>query len=179
MNRIKRFPIFLPFVVLSLISCFGGVKKTGKVTGYQPGKVLTKKGFYRVGELSPDWERILKGNAMIAFRNSQFGSSIATDAFCDQAYDDSPLPMLTRHLFAGLQDLKVIKEEPFEMDGRGALRTLFQASLDGVPVKVDAVVIKKNWCLFDFYLVSPPQQYEAAAPAFETFYRGFSYSGDI
>lgn len=179
MNRIKGFQLLLPLVVLALLGCFGGVKKTGKVTGYQPGKVLTKKGFYQVGELPSDWERILKGNAMIAFRNAANGSSIATDAFCDQAYDDSSLNMLTRHLFAGLQELKVLKEEPFDMDGRGALRTLFSASLDGVPVKVDAVVIKKNWCLFDFYLVSSPQKYEQAVGAFETFYRGFAYSGEI
>lgn len=179
MSRIKRFPFLHLFLSLALISCFGGVKKTGKVTGYQPGRVLTKKGFYKVGELPPDWVRILKRDALVAFRNDAVASTIATDSFCDQAYDDSSLQILTHHLFAGLQNLKILTERPFEMSGRGALRTLFQGSLDGVEVKVDAVVLKKDWCLFDFYLVSPPMQYEGAAAAFETFYSAFDYSGEI
>lgn len=166
-------------VVLLLAACFGGVKKTGKVIGYEPGRVLTKKGFYNVGELPMEWQRFPLKSAVVAFYNEGLRSTIATDAFCDQAYDDSPLDMLTRHLFAGLQDVKVVGEKPFMLDDRGAMRTSFQATLDGLPVHIDSVVLKKNWCLFDFYLVSTPDQFKSALPAFETFYRGFSYTGEI
>jgi hypothetical protein len=167
---------FSLFLLLGLVACFGGVKQSGKVIGYEPGRVLTKDGFYKVGALSGDWLRILRGNALIAFRNNDLKSTISTDAFCDQAFDDAPLSMLTKHLFAGLQDVKVLKEQSFNLDNRGALRTLFKGSLDGVEVMIDAVVIKKDWCLFDFYLVSPSAKYAEAAPPFTEFFQGFAYT---
>lgn len=164
-------------LVFGLTACFGGVKKTGKVVGYQPGRVLTKKGSYQVGDLSGEWERIKLDKAVIAFYNSQLKSTISTDSFCDQAYNDSSLKSLTQQLFPGLQHIKVIDEKPFQLDNRGALQTLIDAELDGVPVMVNIVVLKKDWCLFDFYLVSEKEYYSRAAADFEDFYRGFSYSG--
>lgn len=168
-----------PFLVFALVACFGGVKKTGKVIDYKPGRVITKKGFYDVGPLSADWYRIKLGVAAINFRNDALGSTISTDAFCDQAFDDAPLNALTSHLFAGLQDIKIEKQSPFTMADRGALRTTLRASLDGVPVRIETVVLKKDWCLFDFYLVSPPEKFSAALPAFEDFFQGFQFTGEI
>jgi len=180
MLRFFKIGGFLPALIfLGLTACFGGVQKTGKVVSYQPGKVITKKGYYQVGQLSPDWGRINLNQAVIAFYNAKWGATISTDAFCDQAYDDSSLPMLTKHLMPGLQDVKVVEEKPLKLDDRGALRTLFKASLDGVPVMVDAVIIKKDWCLFDFYLVTPPPQHAEAAMDFEGFYQGFAFQGAI
>ncbi len=168
-----------PLCAFALWGCFGGVKKTGKVLDYKPGQVITKSGSYQVGELPPEWYRIKLGIAAINFRSDRLKSTISTDAFCEQAFDDAPLNALTRHLFAGLQDVKVEKETPFMMSDRGALRTTLRASLDGVPVKIETVVVKKDWCLFDFYLVSPPDQFLSAMPDFEHFYQGFQYSGEI
>lgn len=168
-----------PFLVFALLACFGGVKKTGKVVDYKPGRVFTKKGSYEVGPLPEGWYQIKLGIAAINFRNDRLKSTISTDAFCDQAFDDAPLKALTRHLFDGLQDIKVEQEKPFMMDDRGALRTSLKASLDGVPVRIETVVVKKDWCLFDFYLVSPPEQFSAALPDFESFFQGFQYTGEI
>lgn len=168
-----------PVLIFSLVSCFGGVKRTGKVVGYKDGQVLTKKGHYQVGTLPKEWNRISLGKAMVTFRNDPLKSTIATDSFCDQAYNDSSLKSLTQHLFAGLQDIKVLEEVPFMLDERGAQRTLIEAKLDGVPVKVDIVVVKKDWCLFDFYLVSDPSRYAEASGDFQTFYQGFKYTGGI
>ena len=164
-------------VIFGLTACFGGVKKTGKVVGYKNGRVLTKDGFFAVGPLSPDWERIKVGKAVVTFYNPQMKSTIATDSFCDQAYNDSSLKNLTTHLFPGLQDTDVVNQEPFMLDGRGALKTVVKAKLDGVPVMMKIVVVKKDWCLFDFFLVSEQAYFARAAQDFETFYQGFSFSG--
>jgi hypothetical protein len=178
MPHFRKAAILLAPVVFFLLSaCFGGVKKTGKVIDYKPGLVVTKKGSYQVGELSPDWYRIKLGLAAINFRNDSFGSTISTDAYCDQAYDDAPLPSLAGHLYAGLQDIKIQSQTPLTLDRRGALRSSVKASLDGVPVQIESVVIKKDWCLFDFFLVGPPERVAGAIPAFEHFYRGFVYDG--
>lgn len=180
MFRARRFlQVAAPLFALGLLACFGGVKKTGKVVDYKPGRVITKKGYYDVGPLPEPWYRIKLGIAAINFRNDSLGSTISTDAFCDHAFDDAPLNALTNHLFAGLQDIKVEKQAPFVMSDRGALRTTLKASLDGVPVKIETIVVKKDWCLFDFYLVSPPENFAQAIPDFENFFRGFQYAGDI
>lgn len=172
--------LFLPLLAgLLLMGCFGGVKKTGKVVGYRQGMVLTKKGFYRVGILPPGWNRLKLGKAVIAFYNPEIKSTISTDSFCDQAYNDSPLKSLTQQLFPGLQDRKVIEEEPMMLDQRGALQTILQAKLDGVPVMVNIVVIKKDWCLFDFFMVSEKEHFAKASQDFEGFFKGFSFSGGI
>lgn len=162
---------------LSLVACFGGVKKTGKVVGYQNGEVLTKKGHYQVGELPASWSRVKLGKAMVAFYNEDLGSTISTDSFCDQAYDDAPLASLTQQLMPGMQEIKTLSEESFMLGDRGALRTILTATMDGLPVKLSLVVVKKNWCLFDFFLVSNEAHFAAAEKDFEKFYQGFSYEG--
>ncbi len=181
---VRRVPLLLCravglLLVVSLLSCFGGVKKTGKVVGYRDGRVLTKAGSYAVGSLGPAWQPMKIGKAIVVFYNSELRATLSTDAFCDQAYNDSSLKQLTRHLFAGLQDLKILEEKDFILDGRGALQTSLEAKLDGIPVRVNTVVIKKDWCLFDFYLVSEAGNYEKALQDFTTFFNGFSYSGDL
>lgn len=174
-NFRKAALLLAPLVLFLLIACFGGVKKTGKVVDYKPGRVLMKKGYYQVGEISPDWYRIKLDLAAINFRNDRYGSTLSTDSFCDQAYDDAPLQALAGHLYAGLQDIKIKSQKPMMLDQRAALRSSVSATLDGVPVQIETLVIKKDWCLFDFYLVGPPDRVAGAISDFERFYSGFAY----
>jgi hypothetical protein len=160
---------------LALLSCFGGVQHTGKVVGYKNGRVLTKEGFYQVGSLPAEWQRVNLDKAMVAFYSPQLNSTISTDSFCEQAYNDSSLDSLTRHLFPGLQDTKVIQQQSMMLSERGGLQTIMSASLDGVPVMLNLVVVKKDWCLFDFFLVSEKNYFEKATEDFEKFFRGFSF----
>lgn len=177
--KITRFfsTCFALFLALALVSCFGGVKKTGKVVGYKDGMVLTKKGQYQVGPLPATWSQVKLGKAMVAFHNNALGSTISTDSFCEQAYNDSSLKSLTQQLLPGMQDIQILSEEPFMLSDRGALQTILSANLDGLPVKLSLVVVKKDWCLFDFFLVSNEENFMAAHQDFESFYQGFSYEG--
>jgi hypothetical protein len=163
-------------IAWGLAACFGGVRRTGKVVGYKEGRVLTKEGFYRIGELPAEWQRIKLDKAMVAFYHPQLKSTISTDSFCDQAYNDSSLQNLTRHLLPGLQDTKVMEQQALNLDDRGGLQTILSATLDGVPVMLNLVVIKKDWCLFDFFLVSEKEYFTKASEAFEKFFRGFSFT---
>jgi hypothetical protein len=162
-------------LVAVTISCFGGVRRTGKVVGYKDGRVLTKEGFYQVGTLSEEWSRVNLGKAVVAFYHPGLKSTISTDSFCDQAYNDSSLENLTRHLYPGLQDTKVIEQESLMLSERGGLQTILSAKLDGVPVMLNLVVVKKDWCLFDFFLVSEKDYFSRASEDFEKFFRGFSF----
>lgn len=174
----KKTRFIFIFLILSFAACFGGVKKTGKVLSYQDGKVLTKKGFYRVGQLTEAWMRMHVKRAVIVFRNKELGATISTDSFCDDAYDDAQLPVLTKHLLGGIEDIHIMEQKTLMLDGRAALRSVMAGKMDGVPIRLSTVVVKKNECLFDFYLVSSPEKYEQAVSDFKVFYEGFAYVGD-
>lgn len=171
----------------ALILCFGapacflkGTKNPGKVVGYSPGTVKTKKGSYGVGPISSDWRvsRVGKYKVLVLYSDSH-KSSIESDAFCDQSYNDASLNVLTNHLHTGITEKKVLSESPLMLDGRAALRSVVQGKVDGVSIILDSVVIKKDVCMFDFVLISPPTDYPQAKLDFEPFFQGFRYTGDI
>jgi hypothetical protein len=152
------------------------VKHTGRVKSYEPGRVITEKSYYNVGDLPSDWKRTKIGSyRTIAFYNEASKSTIETDAFCDGSYEDASLQVLTTHLYFDIRDKKIRWEKSFMIDDRGALRSVADGKVDGVPIVLDTVVIKKNNCLFDFAMVSEPGLYSKAAPDFESFFKGFKY----
>ncbi len=60
------------------------------------------------------------------------------------------------------------------LDGREALRSRYLARLDGVPVELELVVLKKDNCVFDFTYVAPPGAGRSRAwPDFDTLLAGF------
>ncbi|PIR16328.1 MAG: hypothetical protein COV46_08765 [Deltaproteobacteria bacterium CG11_big_fil_rev_8_21_14_0_20_49_13] len=136
---------------------------------------LKKDLYYKVGELPPSWKWLKTHTKTAAFHNESLGATISTDAFCGSSFEDLPLKVLNSQLFAGTTDLKIKKETEFMLDERGALKTISTGSTDGVPLKFDSVVIKKDNCTFDFIYISPPESYADGVADFETFYLGMSF----
>jgi hypothetical protein len=156
-------------------SCLFG-PSVKKVMSYRHDSVyLTDRGHFRVGELPSSWKRMRVRAYAIAFHNREYGATIATDAFCGSAYEDLPLATLTSHLLAGVEDYKIESASEFTLDNRGALRTIANGSVDGVPLAFDVVVVKKNKCIIDFMCVAPVGNGHLAAADFEGFYGAFRY----
>jgi len=175
------FRLFISFFTLLILSaCFfgKGIKNSGRVIDYKPGKVITQGGGYGVGVLPAGWRRVeIKPYRTISFRNDALESTITTDAFCDASFDDASLKTLTVHLHMGLDEQKQISQKELTLSGRAALRTVVQGKVDGVLMSLDTVVIKKDSCLFDFALVGDPTKYAQASSDFEKFYGAFTYNG--
>lgn len=158
-----------------MTSCIFG-RSVKKVMSYRSGSVfLSDRSRFAVGELPVRWKKIRTGGYAIAFHNDLLGATIAIDAFCGAGYEDLPLKLLTNHLLSGVTDIKVRRETDFMLDGRGALRTVVDGRMDGVPMVFDIVVLKKNRCNIDFMCIAPPNRYNEAAVDFEAFYSGFRY----
>lgn len=163
-------------IFLTLAGCFGGPKNSSGVTGYRDQRVAIKgAGNYSVGELSADWRRLPVRAKTIAFYNDTHKTTISTDAFCGKEFEDLALRNLTNNLMAGIEKRKIASEQDLFLDGRGALRTVSTGFVDGVPVQVDAVVLKKNNCTFDFICVTTPGSYHEVSADFERFFSGFHY----
>jgi hypothetical protein len=98
--------------------------------------------------------------------------TIASHASCADA-DDVPLDVLTNHLLFGLEHKQERSRRPLTLDGRAALRTRLEATLDGVPVALDLVVLRKDGCTHDLMLIAPPDRLSRLEPAFERFVARF------
>lgn len=173
----KKLGMFL-IMILFFSSCIIG-PSVKRVMSYRGGNVfLSDKSRYSVGILPEGWKRMRPGVYAIVFYNSALESTIATDAFCGTANEDIPLKQLTIQMLAGVEGYKILDQEEFMMDGRGALRTSVVGRVDGVPLHFDTVVIKKNRCTIDFMCISPEAAYTEASADFTAFYNAFRYDDE-
>lgn len=136
---------------------------------------LDRQHRFKVGPLSEAWRLLPKKGPGLIFKHRFTGATLATEASCGGAFEDISLPMLTDHLMAGLKASKKIKEERWRLSSREALYSQWRTSLDGAPVALNIVVIKKTRCTFDFLAISMPQYAASMADDFENFVKGFDY----
>lgn len=168
---------FLLLLIISTnASCIFGKSSIVAMSYRNDNVYLSNKQTFKVGSLSSNWKKKRIPVHAIAFHNKDIGATIATDAFCGPSYEDLPLTMLTSHMLAGVTDYKIVKSYEFMLNGRGALRTIAEGNIDGVPLSFDVVVLKKNKCMFDFMCITPSGTHNLVANDFENFYTGFRYN---
>ncbi len=148
-----------------------GCATTGKL---QNGVYTGAEASYRIGAVSPGWQRVsVSGQNDLAWHNSSKEAVMHVDSRCDPSLD-IPLTALRAHLMIGFTKRDVISEETIPMDGREALRTHFTANLDGVPREILMQILKKDDCVYDFALITPPgSPFEEALGDFDSFVDGF------
>ncbi len=133
---------------------------------------------FQVGPVPETWQRIEVEGAMLAFHDRASGGSIEVHAQCGRDADDVPLVALTNHLLIGFTEREVKLEQTVPFDGREARHTVVYAKLDGVPLALDAWVLKKDGCVYDLVFVVAPAQHAANADGFAKFANGFSTSAE-
>jgi hypothetical protein len=136
--------------------------------------VFSKKDIsYSVGDLPEHWRRVFVKDSDLTFSEVGTGRAFSVNSTCE-GHDDPPLPVLTRHLLMGFTERQEQAQRLIVLDGREALRSRYLAKLDGVPVELELVVLKKNGCVFDFTYVAPPGEVEPRLADFETLLAGFT-----
>ena len=155
-------------LALAFAACGGSTYEGGE---YREGAIR-----YRAPSPGAGWEAIdVEGQNDLAWRSPSLGAIIQVNATCDPDMD-VPLSALRNHLLIGLTEREVQSEETISLDGREALRTHVVAKLDGVPREMLLTVLKKDGCVYDFALVTPPgsgfaqasQRYDALLAGFTT-----------
>ena len=151
-----------------------GLAGCGGVRLQDGGYVVAQKG-YRVG--APEgWTRI-EGEADLALRRADPAAGLMAHATCEGKPPVRPLPVLTRHLRFGLRDIRDLTESPVTLAGLPGTTQRFRATLDGVPVAVQAVTLRGAGCVYDLVGVAPPEGIAALAPDFERFTGSFTLTG--
>ena len=120
---------------------------------------------YRVGHPGIKWRRINARGADMAWLHKQDGSLLYTDSLCKPT--DASLLSLAQHLLIGMTDHKVLQRHPIQISGRDALQVSMEGKLDGVPQKLQVVVLKKDGCVYDVVLVTSPRQLNRHHAAFQ------------
>lgn len=132
---------------------------------------------FRVPLVPASWRRVSLPAADLAFRDEAHDASVLINSRCLVSDWDAPLVALTDHLILGTTARQIAREETIPFDGREALHTLLEARLDGVPMRYDIFVLKKDGCVYDLVYVSPPSGAATLAAGgfaeFEAFVRGF------
>ena len=163
----RRLGIWL-FVGLTTIGCATtGTLQNGVYRGAQTS--------YRVGPLSSDWTPVTVSHQNdLAWHSESKGAVAHVDSDCDPALD-IPLTALRSHLLIGFSQRVIVDEDVVAMDGREALRTHLNAKLDGVPREILLQILKKDSCVYDFGLITPPgEAFEDALSDFDEMLAGFT-----
>jgi len=156
-------------VVVALAGCAGS---GGELRGWTWRDRATT---FRVGELPSSWRRV-KNGAAVQFFHPQTGAVILADDDCRKSAD-APLPVLTNTLLIGFTEREIVSQEQTSLAGREALRSSVRARLDGVPVAIDAVAVKKDGCSYDLVYIAPRARAADDRPAFDHFVAGFDTVG--
>jgi hypothetical protein len=102
------------------------------------------------------------------------GGAIAASWSCDVVDEDAPLDVLVNHELMQLEHPTEHGRESFVLDGRGALRAIVDARVDGVPVRITLVVWKKDGCVADAQLVGAANIVPARRADFDRFVASLS-----
>jgi hypothetical protein len=138
------------------------------------GSVYRGEGYaFRVPAQPKSWETLSISDADLAFRDRSSDATIAVDGRCGKDGEDVPLRSLTQHLFMQFTDREIVKEETVPFDGREALHTEAMARLDGVPMRFDIWVLKKDGCVYDLYYFASPDRFQGGVGEFRRFVGGF------
>jgi hypothetical protein len=121
---------------------------------------------YRVGALERGWRAVAVEENDLAFLSQDSAHSVAVNSTCE-GHGDAPLPVLMQHLLIGFSQREKLTEALARMDGRESLRSRYRAMLDGVPVELDLVVLKKDGCVYDFMYLSAAGRFDEKRAVFE------------
>jgi hypothetical protein len=140
-------------------------------------KAARAEGRYELGDPGVGWQVERPGGADKAWFHPDHGAAIYTDSNCGSRYEDSPLSDLVTHLTYGIARGEAVSEQALRIDERDALMRVYEGALDGVAVKVGALVTKKHRCTYDMLFIAPPATFDAGWPDFVTVAEGFRVSG--
>ena len=170
MRRAPRPSLATLLVAIALSSTVAGCAASGL-----QGDVFQGQGFsFRIAPPPQGWERVDVSHASLAYRDAADGGTVVINGRCGVDGEDVPLEALTQHLFMRFTERQILEQQTFAFDKREALRTVLSAKLDGVPMKFDVWVLKKDGCVYDLGYMAAPQRFERGAAEFERFARGFS-----
>ncbi len=159
----------LVFTLLVCSSCRTGAYANGQ---FSKGERVN----YQLVAPGKGWTAVGLSDNDLAYRAVSSPHFLAVNSTCHD-HNDPSLQVLTQHLLIGFTERIQVSQEPGMLDGREQLRSHYRAKLDGVPVELLLVVMKKDGCVYDFSFVSPVGRVEEKRGEFESMLASFRTVG--
>lgn len=147
-------------VAVSLASC-GKTAVTGKVLDFSHGP------------LPAEWKKTEVAGLAVAYYHSGYGATAGVAPACE-GISDTTLESLAQQELIGLEQREMLEEKRVTVDGREAVEWVVKGSVDGVEMRVNLVVFRKDGCVYDLNLVSRPETFSQARTDFQAFVAGFA-----
>ena len=141
--------------------------------GYGKPAVTGKVADFSHGPLPPAWKKTDVKGLAIAYYHEGYGATAGVAPVCEGISDYS-LESLAQQELVGFEQRETVEESRVTVDGRDAIDWVVKGSVDGVTVKVNLVVFRKDGCVYDLNLVSRPDSFEKAREDFRAFVGGFA-----
>lgn len=161
-NHHVRYLIFFVFM-LSMGACVSVKIPTGTGT---PAKDV------KYDDPATPFKEIKVTSGDKAWLSGKTGNTISFISDCNGSADPS-LQQIEGESLVVLDKLKVLDTKNVEFNGRDALRTLAQGEVDGVSVKTELVVFKKNGCNFTLSYGGVAKTFESEKSYFDKFVESF------
>jgi len=100
------------------------------------------------------------------------GNSISYLSDCG-ATQEPTLEQLESEALSSLSELKVLNTQKIQYNHREALKTMVEGRVDGVPVKMNLVTLKKNNCNYTLVYGAVSKNFETEISHFEKFVGSF------
>jgi len=107
-----------------------------------------------------------------AWLSGKTGNTISFISDCNGNADPT-LQQLEGESLAVFDKLKILQTQSFDYNGREAQRTLAQGEVDGVAVKTEIVVFKKNGCNFTLNYGGVSKTFDTEKNYFDKFVESF------
>ncbi|HLE25971.1 MAG TPA: hypothetical protein VI935_10025, partial [Thermodesulfobacteriota bacterium] len=142
-------------------------------SGKLSGQVYESKDtIYEIGKLSDKWKRINIKGGDLAFWFEAIQAAITVNSTCNIKANYS-LKALSNSLLIGIRDKQMVEEKEITISGEKALESIYFAKMDNDSVKLCAVVMKNNTCIYDFTYTSPPDKFDSGLSEFKNFLSQF------
>ncbi len=164
MAGLVRFSRGVLLLLIGVSACSGG-----RIEG---GVFYSPKG-YRVNLPNGPWQASIRDRADLVLTRVGFQAGILVHATCEGKPPARPLPVLARHLTFGLEGRKPLEREEVTLAGRPGIRMLLEGLLDGMPVTVEAFVLKDQKCVYDLLYTAPPADFAVGRGEFREFVGSF------
>ncbi len=120
---------------------------------------------YRIAPPGAGWSSVDFDENDVAWV-SRHGHVLAVNSTCE-GHADAPIEVLLNHLVFGFTEKREVERRVRPLDGREAVEVHSMARLDGVPVDLTLLVLKKDGCVHDVMYVAPEKLRDEHLAAYE------------
>lgn len=146
----------------------------GRIT--QGAYVNEVKGF-SIPLPSSGWRVETGDEADLVLRHQHHQAGILINATCGEIPPDRPLPIISRHLFFGIDGKEILQQETRATAHGEAVEVVLRGELGGRELVLHAYTLRGSGCVYDLVLFAPPDEYSQLNGEFEALVGRFQLLG--